>query len=618
MKTRSCSTRPVLTGLSVFIVSTLLTSATLAQPVSDPLPDIPVGNVQVTPSLFASGLEFEAFPFASGALQRISMTDSSPVPGNGTGLMAAAYYGGRIEIYDDSGSKMVEPLLDITATNPNLDIAIAHGITAMTFHPDFADSSSAGYGKFYVVETEANVGSADFIDSVRSGTHHQEALYEYTLPSIDTLECGTGCSKRELFRVQQPGWHHNIGDILFGQDKLLYIAAGDGSTSGVNAPIISDNSSDLTTFFGGIHRIDPFGNNSANGNYGIPADNPFIDGPGGNVDETFAYGLRNPYRLDLDPQTGKIYAAEVGETKIESVEEIVLGGNYGWNEKEGSFLYDKFTREIFEDEDLNGDGLGDVAAANGYLDTVLEYDHDDGISVIGGVLYRGASRPELQGMYVFADFNGKLFYGDPATGQINEFQIDSTLGITPDNINSVEEDANGEILAFGIRFVGGNAEGVISRITGTSQLDCDIDNNNQCDIVDIDLLVSAIAQSDDDLAFDINGDGNVDSQDIDAWLVDGGINSIGASYLPGDANLDGFVDASDFNLWNTNSFGLGGTWSGGDFNADGVTDGSDFNIWNSHKFTSSLSSVPEPTGLPWIVVLAIFVLRQRRTSKKVA
>ncbi|MEM7316895.1 MAG: hypothetical protein AAF497_27505, partial [Planctomycetota bacterium] len=74
----------------------------------------------------------------------------------------------------------------------------------------------------------------------------------------------------------------------------------------------------------------------------------------------------------------------------------------------------------------------------------------------------------------------------------------------------------------------------------------------------------------------------------------------GRRFLPGDANLDGFVDVTDFNQWNANKFTSLPSWCGGDFSADGVIDVSDFNIWNVNKFTSSDSAtVPEPTGLIW-------------------
>ena len=78
----------------------------------------------------------------------------------------------------------------------------------------------------------------------------------------------------------------------------------------------------------------------------------------------------------------------------------------------------------------------------------------------------------------------------------------------------------------------------------------------------------------------------------------------GNSYLPGDANLDGFVDASDFNIWNANKFTANAAWCSGDFNADGLVDASDFNIWNANKFQSadSVHMVPEPTGLGLVVV----------------
>lgn len=66
--------------------------------------------------------------------------------------------------------------------------------------------------------------------------------------------------------------------------------------------------------------------------------------------------------------------------------------------------------------------------------------------------------------------------------------------------------------------------------------------------------------------------------------------------IPGDANGDGLVDASDFNIWNSNKFASGTNWNSGDFNGDGITDASDFNVWNSNKFTSALT-VPEASGI---------------------
>ena len=69
--------------------------------------------------------------------------------------------------------------------------------------------------------------------------------------------------------------------------------------------------------------------------------------------------------------------------------------------------------------------------------------------------------------------------------------------------------------------------------------------------------------------------------------------------LPGDANRDGYVDGSDFNVWNANKFRTGTDWSTGDFNGDGVTDGSDFNIWNANKFQGDGIVAPLPS---WVGV----------------
>lgn len=126
----------------------------------------------------------------------------------------------------------------------------------------------------------------------------------------------------------------------------------------------------------------------------------------------------------------------------------------------------------------------------------------------------------------------------------------------------------------------------------------DFNADGLLDCADIDALVYEIAHQVGTSGFDLTGDGLVDRDDLWRWLELGGDANLGVglAYLEGDANLDGVVDVSDFNLWNSNKFEAVAAWCNGDFSADGVVDVSDFNLWNSNKFRSSIgaASVPEP------------------------
>ena len=127
----------------------------------------------------------------------------------------------------------------------------------------------------------------------------------------------------------------------------------------------------------------------------------------------------------------------------------------------------------------------------------------------------------------------------------------------------------------------------------------DLNRDGHADVTDLDLVVADVAAGLDSPVFDLTGDGIVNDEDVSEWRRLGGIANLplGESYLEGDANLDGSVDVSDFNLWNQNQFTANAAWSAGDFNADGNVDVSDFNIWNSNTFQIAgepLLAVPEP------------------------
>ena len=144
----------------------------------------------------------------------------------------------------------------------------------------------------------------------------------------------------------------------------------------------------------------------------------------------------------------------------------------------------------------------------------------------------------------------------------------------------------------------------------------DFNEDHVYDCQDIDALVTEVVSLENggqstSIWFDVDGNGSVDRGDIDSWLAIAGETNLGflRRYLPGDANLDGSVDVSDFNLWNANRFAESTSWCSGDFNADGVTDVSDFNIWNLNKFRtgdSIAALVPEPSMTHVLAVGLVF------------
>ena len=154
-------------------------------------------------------------------------------------------------------------------------------------------------------------------------------------------------SRREIISFGKNAGNHNGGTIAFGPDGYLYLGTGDGGNANdVGASHIEPggNAQNLTTAMGKMLRIDPINPAltpasadpaSPNGQYRIPADNPFQ--AAGQVREIYAYGFRNPYRFSFDRGgTDDLILADVGQNNVEEIDRVVLGGNYGWAVKEGT------------------------------------------------------------------------------------------------------------------------------------------------------------------------------------------------------------------------------------------------------------------------------------------
>jgi len=330
------------------------------------------------------------------------------------------------------------------------------GLLGIAFHPLFASNN-----RLYTYTSQQVMANADFTTMPNGiNANHQGVLTEW-----QASLSGTGGitidmdSAREILRIDEPQFNHNGGAIAFDDNGLLYVSIGDGGGADdldgqdfINSTMVghgvTGNGQNTDNILGTIIRIDPLSNNSANTNYGIPDSNPFINGAG--LDEIYAFGLRNPYRLSFDSQTGALYAADVGQNDIEEINIITSGANFGWNIREGSFGF-------FANGNDDGYVFDQIDTQN-TINPIVEYDHDEGIAVIGGFVYRGNDYPDLQGFYVFGDYNGRLFYINDE-GTISEFQDVDTIEIGA--VLGFGQDAQGEL------YVLANTDGVPSGTTGS-------------------------------------------------------------------------------------------------------------------------------------------------------
>lgn len=233
-------------------------------------------------------------------------------------------------------------------------------------------------------------------------------------------------SELVVLELDQPFSNHNGGAIRFGPDGMLYLGFGDGGSGG--DPLGAGQ--DLSTLLGKVIRID-VSSSSASQRYQVPADNPFVNVPGAQP-EIWALGLRNPWRMAFDPQTGALWVGDVGQSTAEEIAVVARGQNHGWNTVEGNTCHQPSSN-------CDRSGLTGPRAT---------YGHSNGrCSVTGGVVYRGAQVPELRDSYVYGDFCSGEIWGIPADGSASPIVIATGLG----NVSSFGTDANGEVyvLRFG-------------------------------------------------------------------------------------------------------------------------------------------------------------------------
>jgi len=450
-------------------------------------------------------------------LETVAEGLASPVDlvgaGDGTGRLFIADQIGLVRVIEN-GVLLATPFLDIRDRLPSLGTFFdERGLLGIAFHPDYATN-----GRFFVRYSAPRAGSPTEPCNDPTGFVvgcHSEVLAEFHVSATDP-DVADPDSEIILFSVDEPQFNHNGGDLAFGPDGLLYFALGDGGgahdgladTPPSHGPI--GNAQDLGTPLGKMLRIDVDGGAP----YAIPAGNPFVGLPG--LDEIWAYGLRNPYRFSFDSLTGILYLGDVGQGLFEEVDIIVSGGNYGWVIREGAHCFDPFAPTV----------PPATCATAGLIDPIAEYDHGDGLSVIGGSVYRGSQFPALSGLYLFADFSrdfgptGRIFTLDPAGAPvaISEAMIglaNAPLGMF---IKGLGEDDAGEIhLLASLDLAPGGTSGRVFRVVEPREF----------------------------IRGDTNGDGQVDVGDpvhALAHLFSGG--PLGCRDA-GDSNDDGRLDVAD-------------------------------------------------------------------------
>jgi glucose/arabinose dehydrogenase len=301
---------------------------------------------------------------------------------------------GTVHVHESDGLRD-GPLLDL---GDAAEVGGEKGLLGAALHPDYPDDRRL----FVRYSAPSRAGTPDDYS-------HTFVLAAFDL-GTDGLRADRD-SERTLLEIPQPQGNHNAGDLAFGPDGYLYVAVGDGGAGGDRGTghvedwydaVAGGNGQDVTeNLLGSILRIDV--DAGGLGEYGIPEDNPLVGDAG--LDEHYAWGLRNPWRMSFDGET--LIAGDVGQNDWEEVDVVEAGGNYGWNVREGTHCY---AADDCPDETPAGEPL---------LDPVIEYPHGgaevSGVSVTGGYVARDAGVPELDGRYVFGDYQagGRLFVAEP-------------------------------------------------------------------------------------------------------------------------------------------------------------------------------------------------------------
>lgn len=281
-----------------------------------------------------------------------------------TGRQVLALQRGQVLVLPtDEEASSADLFLDLSPRGLEADNGkFEEGLNGFAFHPKFAEN-----GKFYLCYTQ-QMPKRLVISEMRTAGGAFKA---------------DESTERVLLEIPLVNWNHHGGNILFGPDGYLYIGVGDNSKRNDELRLAMNNAS----LNGKILRID-VDKRDWHGRYGIPDDNPYADGVNA-LPQIYANGIRNPWGLHFDDE-GRLWCADVGQDLWEEINWIVKGGNYGWSHLEGAQAF-----TLRPDAD---------PASGDYIPPLFQYNHGEGLSITGGIIYHGQGLPDLKGTYIYGDF----------------------------------------------------------------------------------------------------------------------------------------------------------------------------------------------------------------------
>jgi hypothetical protein len=397
-----------------FAAALLMTATAAAQAPNDPFPP----PIEATQGVVRVGFrEFAAIPDVDGVAARIMLLVDEPgtkrlfVNDMRGQLYSVSYDGSAVRLYVDTNA----PQWGVPVQSTGRE----RGMQSFAMHPQFGQSGTPGYGRFYTWSDTSNTAPTPDFQPGGGNNTHDTVLLEWTAKNA-AGPVYDGGPPRELLRLEQPFPNHNGGHISFhpmaraGSPEygLLYVGIADGGSGGDPLNLAQN----LASPFGKVFRIDPLGSNSANRKYGIPKQNPFA-GREGVLGEIYVYGVRNPQRFGWDPRNNTLFVADIGQDIVEELSPAPAGANLGWNKWEGSFGF--ISRQAVDLKKRRSDPTVTYPVVEyAQLDPLFQTQ----VAITGVHVARNNSVPQLANLLLFGDFpSGEIFYVSadklPAGGQ---------------------------------------------------------------------------------------------------------------------------------------------------------------------------------------------------------